>query len=286
MAILTDSHLIEIKRKSGSSLDDLFGYTASDVENIKEVETIDNSRVNLVLNQFKRFVEGNFLYKTTFAKKEGIIVLSPKEINNFFQIACLYHNPKDKEDVELGLYLKTLIKKSYDSGNNNFNLTINPEIVLNSFKNILGEKYRPISLRIDGNLGSHCFTQSKYVDLLVKGNVGEFFMGDSMDSKVVLKGDAENYLAYNSINLTLTMEGNTNKEFASYAKRMVCAVDGNVFLEHNNLYDKSYFMVSDLVNNQNVSHFTDHYHLFVGDDAKDNPTYKQMMAEFDRRFGQ
>ena len=146
----TDSSVsnLAIKRSdSCSSLDGLFGYTASDVEEKKELEVIP-SDFSEVFGLYTSCLDLSF--RQVYDQNIGL-VLSPTEINLFLQLTDIYKD-HGSYPINTGPFVTRLIQSSYNANNNGFYLDITSLGPLNyiAFR-LKGDKNNPINLTIDGN---------------------------------------------------------------------------------------------------------------------------------------
>jgi hypothetical protein len=279
----TDSNsTLSIKRSDDTSLDGLFGYDASDVENENEIEVVSNGALDEVIS-----VYCNSLLKEIHPPIESLDlpILNSKEISSFLSIIF------SKSDLVLnkfhrqffaGKFLNTLIKRSYESGNNNFNLTFDEPLagICSTFYckkedpmriNITGDcgSYfanfsENIIASVNGGMGIYSIAHSKNICLEVNGNVGSNFGTEAKNFIARINGHARDYFAAASRNSLAIVNGDVGNYCGSRARGLRFAIKGNI---------------------ESLSGFyLKWFRSVYGVNIKNHPKYIAMNKEFDQRF--
>jgi hypothetical protein len=211
--------LVTIKR-SDAGLDDLFGYTASDVEKKSEVEVVRSGNVVLALDEFlEESKQKLYDYK---CKTE--LILSPDEILTY---SVAYQTPETGcEDRFEMAFLSKLIQNSYDHGHNNFRIKREDGLFQNGVGSGLeGTEDRQINLVVDSNVcslfgcnskylkaeinghaGSNFGLLSQHLDVKVSGNIGNLFGSKSRYMNAHIGGEIFS-MGYDFYNINLTVKG-------------------------------------------------------------------------------
>jgi hypothetical protein len=276
--------ITEIKRDdSATGLDDLFGYSADDVENHGTINVVRNANMDYALEELEKYLSFDFMEKRNYKHN---ITLSPDEINSFFQMTAIF---KDLENyLCVSSFVNELIQNSYDAGNNNFYLNVeNFEGKYLDDKNLDGFPYlgqvngefnRPLCLNVkgdvchyaknvinfvsnvNGNVGFFSCMNAKRADIAVKGDVGSYFGSGSHHSKFLVGGSAKDNFVSNSFFATIFLSGSYDERFCYSAKHH------DVFLKLGNsatIHGKKYAL--------------------MGSEVKDHPQYKMLSEELSRR---
>src|SRR3989344_1337836 len=135
-------------------------------------------------------------------------ILAPSDINTFLQttITCQQHQ---NYNWRTGMFISQLIQKSYDAGNNGFELNTQKVKRLNNLGyQIQGTKRRKIKLKIEGDAGDYCGIDSKNSIITIGENAGNWCGYYSTDSTITIGGNTGNDCGWNSTDSTITIGGN------------------------------------------------------------------------------
>jgi hypothetical protein len=245
-----------IKRQDAvNGLDDLFDYNASDVENIKDVESNGNMKLQKILANYYRHLCG---FKCNLDD-----VLTPNEINEFLPLTALYSD-YDSYKTYSADFLNRLIHNSYENGNNDFYLNFeNLDPIMCIFKKVKARRTNPLRATIKGDVGIWLGIDAQNLEIFVKGNVGDELGWDSRNIKITIEGDVGSVFGYASNNLTASIRGDCGCGLGDYAKNAAIYVDGNVDVEPSEKLAEC---------------------AIIGEDARNHHVYKRMMAEFEEKF--
>jgi hypothetical protein len=215
--------LVTIKRQSDSSLDELFGYDASDVENEGKVQSSNNVIVP-VLSDFEKYLG---LHHDKFVKASTQHILLPLEINQFLQLTLCFSNQKNYFH-RAGWFLSQLIQNSYDVGHNDFILDYKdgPKKIDQLGRKIIATKERPCTLYCNGNAGYYFGERSQYLTAIVKGLLGPRIGNFSQ-------------------NLTLTVNGNISFVDKKMSSDFTAYVSGRIFGDNSMAKIPGFFLGDD-----------------------------------------
>ena len=206
---------LAIKRSSDSSLDDLFGYSASDVEEEKEIIVVPNEFSNL-FEKYENII--NFKYNDVSQIEDYIIktfdeVLSPKEIKVFHFIADQLYGGNEHK-TRMGYTLTKLIQNSFNKGYNDFDLDFTEKPVLGLGNNLKGKLFRKLKIKVKGNL-HNVGHGSRNLDVTIDGNASGSFGFQSKNITAYISG-CVNTIGYNSKNVKCVIgEDSYNVGFCS-----------------------------------------------------------------------
>jgi hypothetical protein len=225
MKINLDANNIGIKRSdSDSSLDGLFGYSASDVESKREIEVIGFSKFEEIVEEFKT-MNGHLSLEDFTSDK----VFTPAEINLVARLIESYHKDQNR-GISAGLFLSQLIKNSYMAGNNEFNFNFSE---LNNPLSNFGYKLhatndRPIKMKVVGNVGFNFCCASKGINAIFEGNTQDNFFNYAENSTVYVKGNLDYQAFFSSTNLLAVVKGDISFDCGFDSSELILVVDGNV----------------------------------------------------------
>jgi hypothetical protein len=176
---------VPIKRGT-SGIDDLFGYTASDVENESRIEVVGNDNFEELIQIFSEY-----LVETPYYLKElDPFILNPFEINDFIQFTAPF-TESDSYPRLLGIVSQKLIVNSYKEGYNNFKLDFRNLVAPSFFASDLkGKDKNPIQIEVKGDVSGNSFQYVKNAHIKVNGNVGTEFARHTENSTAYPKFDS------------------------------------------------------------------------------------------------
>jgi formylmethanofuran dehydrogenase subunit C len=228
---------------SFSELDDMFGYSANDVEKESGIEVVRNNELTSLLEKFE---------SSLHARINGEIgideVLTPSEINYFVSKTHIYRG-YTSYNIQLSPFLTRLIQNSYIKGYNDFYLNFNGiDSPYNFMRGIdCTDEKNPIKMIIEGEVGPHFGEYSSNIsakingdcgyllgngsynlDVSVFGDVGARLASGSMNFKGVVTGNVSYESFMNAENGTILIEGDVGSNFCRDAKRIYAEVKGNV----------------------------------------------------------
>jgi hypothetical protein len=295
MSSITD--IVSIKRNSASGLDDLFGYSAQDVENESQVKVADESNVPYALDSFEKYLE-DYGYGPDNYFSQDKLLLSPKEINTFLQLTEKY---SDNQDYKLlGDFMSRLIQNSYDHGYNNFKFDIRNLPPFDDFLDFLkGKEDNRINIKVIGDISDSSVCDSKYLNLFVEGNVGETvgirsvenifvitkdvggeLMFESKDSKCFVGGNVGYDFGRNSSNLKAAIKGYAGRCLGIYARNLEVFIKEKLGLGcDSNSYGAKIYFVEQYPHRKSPS-----AKIITGPKAMEHEKYIEMMKEFDRQM--
>ncbi|HLD00252.1 MAG TPA: hypothetical protein VJC39_00740 [Candidatus Nanoarchaeia archaeon] len=154
-------------------------------------------------------------------------ILAPSDINAFLQVTIKYEQHQNY-DWRTGKFISQLIQKSYDAGNNGFVLnTQKVKGVHNLGYKIQGTKERKIELKIEGDAGYNCGSNSKDSTITIEGNVGNDCGSYSNNSTITIAGNAGYDCGIYSKNSTITIGGNVGDYCGYYSNNSIITIEGN-----------------------------------------------------------
>lgn len=131
------------------------------------------------------------------------VKISPQTIREFFEMQLLNLNDitRNRHSIfsrsEEGNFLTALIQKSYEQGNNGFEIDVRlfkagpPPHKVDCIGYFLkGEEDRKLELTIIGDGGTNWFHDAKNVKASVQGNVGSHFAPSAVNSEFYVSGSA------------------------------------------------------------------------------------------------
>ncbi|HLD00254.1 MAG TPA: hypothetical protein VJC39_00750 [Candidatus Nanoarchaeia archaeon] len=154
-------------------------------------------------------------------------ILAPSDINTFLQttITCQQHQ---NYNWRTGMFISQLIQKSYDAGNNGFELNTQKVKRLNNLGyQIQGTKRRKIKLKIEGDAGDYCGRNSTDSTTTIGGNAGDYCGFDSKNSIITIGENAGNWCGYYSTDSTITIGGNTGNDCGWNSTDSTITIGGN-----------------------------------------------------------
>jgi hypothetical protein len=290
---------VPIKRSSDDGIDNLFGYTAEDVENVSEIEAASNDNLTETYGFYLRDLDdalnGDF-------KQEVKSVLSPFEINSFIDL-MMGHEDHIAFSYCFSLYFNRLIQHSYNAGHNDFKFDFNKipslphlGVALHGTRNkplkidILGDVSDnfcqdgvQVKLNIDGNVGNYFGFDSSFICATVSGNVGDYFSHKSHCLSSKIDGNAGNLYGHRSNQLLSYVGGDIKNNIGNYSTNLKLAVGGK--------FNCKYLGIS----SSNLTLFTKkdlswHYTIpknktvICGKDAFNDPRYHLMKKELEEKL--
>ena len=286
--MINHPNLTAIKRNSGGidnvSLDGLFGYDAGDVENKNKIEVLGSDNLSYVLKYYfaqlsikSNQINNNFKYKLK-------TVLTPKEINDFIQMTISFEDNK-QYDLITKYAIDCLIENSYSEGNDEFNLDFTNTIDFSYLFHIRVNYNLPIKINSKGNLGD-CVCRSENMILTHDGNLGENFGFSSNNLLSYIKGNVGPSAGDSTLDFKSTIVGDVGSGmFGDCSKGLVVSIKGDIH-SFPNSYPRGAKIYLDGGILGGHRSFLNSPEYFIGAKARENPEYQQMMAEWNRRFGE
>jgi hypothetical protein len=264
----SNKKILAIKRSdSESSIDELFGYTASDVENEGKIEGS-----NYDFTQLLETFENSLGHLHIFVPTD---ILNPIEINSF-----IFETRRFQDDISysncLSNFLGKLIQNSYLSGHNNFHLDLtnmNPPDSLMRAVECCEE--RPLRMTINGNVGAYFGSLSENIFAKIYGDCGYLLGNGSSNMNVEITGDVNFKLAsssnnfdgiingdiawdslYSAIDGKIKVNGKCGANFAYCAKNLNATIS-----DVKNLRDFCYHIENSQIKTENrnvIANFLDH----------------------------
>jgi hypothetical protein len=252
-----DSQVTGIKREScDSSLGDLFGYTADDVEVEKQIKVVSENKIVLALKEYERFLPLSLEERKVNPIKS---ILNPSEISAFLSIVPQYAGV-DNYYLRTTLVLSQLIQNSYSAGHNNFNLNFDEFPSMDSYVRITANEDRTAKIKVDGNANGFLCAYSSNVIVFVNGNVGSNFAFHGKNINAVIKGDVGDSFCSESNDVNAFVGG---------------GYDGIIFGGQNNTI---YMGI------ETIRYRTSECNLISGLEARNDPLFKQKIAELKEAF--
>jgi hypothetical protein len=250
----TFGQTIAIRRDSpNSDLDDLFGYSASDVETKSEVEVVGSNVLSDALNEFDELLD----WYDGLDVIDSNIILSPPLIQTFIEISKKYSH-RGSFITTAPRYLNTLIQNSYDAGHNDFKFE-DDDFCNGLLSSVKGKEDNPLTATLVGRFTNVGFCSS-YFNIFLKGNLGFSFTYAN--------------------NVNLTMRGDILQGFASKSKDVITAIDGDVGTEIGRDSTNFEIYASGIIDDV----FDENDVMFQWKNARNHQKYISMMQEFDRRM--
>jgi hypothetical protein len=145
----------------------------------------------------------------------SLITLNSSEIIEFIKLTSNYESSKNYH-TRTGIYLSDIIQKSYNAGNNDFNIDIN---YFNNFGyNLNGSIEKPIVINIKENYGLETGINSKSLELNIKKNYGEETGVESDNLMLNIKENYGLYLCSETYNSKINIKKNYAEEVGVNAK--------------------------------------------------------------------
>jgi hypothetical protein len=259
-------------------LDNLFGYTASDVENVGTIEVVNSGNLDLALEEFEDYLE---LSPHIAEKRKTKLCLLPGEINHFLNLIENYHEHTNYF-WRSGTFTSKLMGQSYLNGNNRFNLNIGEHPVSHLAIDLKASEDNPIKISIEGDVGGCFASSSENLDIVINGNCENSFGWSSENICVKINGSVGGFFGKSSNNLTALISQNANKMF-SYGSKYLSAIikgnsDGDLGIYSSDL---TVFVYGDLAK---CCPKEDRY-IYTADNIKGHEKYIQIMAKLNARFG-
>ena len=217
------SEKLGIKRsdRDDGGLDNLFDYSADEVETTRRVEVIDNPLLN-PLSEYQRYMDASHDNQEYEPNK----ILLPEEIDAFVKT---FHSEYEKNPLKFSDFLDKIVVVSYNDGNNNFHLNFSsynkPDMI---FMWEIATKERPLELEIEGNLGIKCFERAEYFNVKINGDIESNFAEGSKNLDIVINGNVKDNFGYCSTNLNVTINGDTKLYFGYLSNNLNAIINGNV----------------------------------------------------------
>jgi hypothetical protein len=223
-----DSQVTAIKRSSSdSSLGNIFGYTADEIENVSDINVSTDSALFAAIEEFKEYaINDGTRFKVKYKNKTDI-VLTPNEINTLISLEEIF-NIESYSSSWASSYINTIFQNSYNHGYNDFNIdTKYLKDIDNLFQDIEAVKERPFNITVNGNLHHYAFDRSKYVHATINGNSGANLGFASRNSSLIINGNTQRGLGNLSKNLTATVLGNVGDDVGNMSYDLVLFLKGN-----------------------------------------------------------
>jgi glutamate synthase domain-containing protein 3 len=276
-----DEGSVAIKR-SDKDLDGMFDYSASDVETEGRIEVVNSGDLDKAIGLYK-----STLSKGLFSVQHGKIgidmVLDPNEIDMFLK-ATLAYKDESNYSRNTGVVLSDLMQNSYDAENSEFNFDFTQYPQLDFIANYLtANSERKCKVNVIGDVGEYFGFYAQNSIFTLRGNSELKILESCINSSAYVKGDVGSGFTHAN-NSQVVIDGNIGKNFGTYSHKLSVVATGKV---------KSYFGASSV-------NFSAYCHdlkakssigarrsiVYVGDEAKENQTYKKMMQEFHEVMGE
>jgi len=184
---------MNVEIRKGEGIEGLVG--SSMVEEVREVEA--SRGLSEVFERFVRIMDGGI---DMMGNHVGVIpeVLTPNQINAFLQQTSLYDD-YPYYLVSAGVFVSRLIQNSYDSGNNDFMLSMTDlrDIGYLGYW-IVGKRENPLEVTIVGDAGRTCGMRAEHSIITVQGSVGDSCGRNSENSIFNITADTAEYCGFQS----------------------------------------------------------------------------------------
>jgi hypothetical protein len=286
--------VVSIKRSgSDACIDDLFGYSAGDVENEGGIEVVKSANFKLAEIEYDKYRKKKKYNKSSY--NSGIVLL-PDEINSFLFSPMIQKYASDDDYLAI-IFIRQLIQNSYNHGHNNFVFKNSPYIDL-CFSSLHGSIDRPLEISFNTNGTDPIFFQSSYVNARICGNVRRSFV-NTHHLNIILEGNIGFHSGYDSKNCSIYVNGDIDYDFGKDSENIKLYVNGNV---GNSFASSSTGLVAWISGsgglgfgyNSNVVAYVggkiesvplrDLKRKMIFHNAKSHPKYKQMMKEWEDVF--
>ena len=274
-----DLPLIAIKRDDNNSgLDDLFGYSASDVENTSTIEVIGSGNLPLAIYEFDKYFEKDNIdpYKI-----ETKLTLDHSEIDDFLEASKKYLRKMNYRSAT-GAYLSWIMANSYDFLNHN-SFVLKLDQPLNFFATgLCAQKNNPIRVEVEGNLGYNCAMYSENLKIIVEGNVDHHFGFKSKNSQSIINGNCFDEFGKYTRDFTALITGNADGFFLEGSKNTSGIIKGDC-----KVYPGINSTNSSIFVHKKIKKFIDceDYLILSGNSVKDHLKYKETMQKINEEFG-
>ena len=292
--------ITSIKRSDpAKGLDEIFGYTASDVETVRKITSHIDFEFEELIRDYELCLDTDFskeLYYTSLSS------VNPETINQFLQLTLAYENHHNY-CVATGKFISDLVENSFENlGHTDFFLnTTNLKPIHYLFEKINYTK--KLNVNIVGDIGNECFINSENLNVYVKGNAKNDISSYGHNNTIKIDGSVGDWFAFKSSNCNIYVKGNVGNNCSAQSKRnylvvggtiaekllsrshdVTCAVRGKV--------DEGIFLGRckqlKLYLPQNFADLcADYYKLNeinLGEDAQNHKKYKEMMDTLDEVF--
>jgi hypothetical protein len=293
--------ITSIKRDdSENGLDQMFGYSASDVESTQRVEVLGSGNLPKALSEYESCLDRN--NDIVLRREEEIIVqavLDPNEISQFLLATKVYEKRK-KYQIITGEFIGKLVQNSYNYGNNNFYFDLSLNNFVRFCYTLKGYRDELINLEVKGNTKTLFCNHAKYLNTKVDGNVDDSSFQNTRDSIITVTGNCGHHFGDNSKDLTafvvgnvgnsfrkckyskLIVKGNVGPYFATFASNIKAFIGKDLKCEYgyysNNL---SFFIAGNM-----DERYKRCKELLLKNDAINHPEYIANMKELDERLAE
>jgi hypothetical protein len=253
--------ITSIKHKdSEKGLDDLFDYSADDVETAREIGVKGRSKVQCVIEELEEFIAK--LERDNLMINDPTSILTPKELDVFVTVSEVF-----KDNVQykhnFSHFLDVLIRNSYNEGNNNFYLDFtNLHFLHYLLHHFRAKEDNPLKMTVCGNFGSFIAKASTNVNLVLDGNCNFLFGQKSSNLTAYVTGNVGRSFGFKSDNMTAIIGGDYGDNFKYGFNNSTVYVNSNL--------EKSGFL--------KISKKT------TPCDVKDDPLYQKLIQDFEGRI--
>jgi hypothetical protein len=294
---------VGIKRSQGidGGLDNMFGYSANDVENKSKIEVVGSGNLLLAIKEYCSYLDVDFgLISRANQCSYTNVILTPPEISQFI-LATKIYGGHENYGARTGEFSSKLIQTSYGAGNNDFLINLNSINLSRFCKRIKGKRDDRIKIDIKGNSGNDFCNGSKYFDINIDGNVSGFSLKKTEKSVITVAGNCGEKFAFGSIDITsfvngnvgpnsgqesnrlnLIVGGNVDYNFASFANRLSAVIGGNLEIFGLGYYARNMDLF--VGGSMDYGNKKPPKNIRVGQNAKNHSLYKLMMTELHKRM--
>jgi formylmethanofuran dehydrogenase subunit C len=222
--------ITSIKRgDSLQGLDDLFGYTASDVEKTSTIEVVSSGNLNLALDEFKAYLKCfEKLKDDPFGRSEHNtnLVLTSEEINSYFLMIQSFRDNKTYRNT--APLLNSLIQNSYDAGNNDFTINLSEGSPYSLIYKLHGDENNPLKITVLGDISTFAGEFSSHLNLSVKGDIYNNSFFSVRNSSISIEGDVSSSFLHSSYNVNVNLCGNAHSKFGEFSTNLNAIIKGDV----------------------------------------------------------
>jgi hypothetical protein len=278
-----DENIVAIKRNddNGSigSLDNLFGYNATDVEHENEIEVVGSGNLGEVIEHLDECLEGGYVQSYCDSKVDHI--LTPKEINIFLSMIDTSNVPWYRLDT-IGTFVSHLVRSSYNAGNSQFDFQINS--TFGSFlSNINAKEDKPLRANIKGDIGSFCGYCSSNLVINLEGKCKDNFASNSNNLTAKIKGNCGQYFGSFTNNFTAEVNGNFLSDLGGFDKL------GRFLIKYNGAIGNLFYFSQDLIgliDDFDNKNFLPHNNIYVENENKvlTDKRYAKLLDEYNQKI--
>ena len=190
--------MLNVEIKKGKGIDGVIrDITPGRIEDEKKVQVVGGNAFPRIMENFVLCLNShvNFVDESTAGE-----VLTPPQINAFLQMTAVHEDHSNYHQYA-GIFVSSLIQRSYDAGNNGFTLnTQNLNDLVCLAGQLKGTGSRPLMLTVEGAVGKECALYASHIDMTIKGDANFGLPDFSTDSVFTFHGYVSGFVDMVGIN--------------------------------------------------------------------------------------